>query len=297
MVSQFKLQLRFSSDSIRLDSTWAGLSNFRWSGASPDYTFLCEDWFWNVPEYRDFIYSYIRSYSPFNKYIGCGSFTGIQKPFNPTLDEYYLAQVYFGDIDIRDWFITKSIIFGFEHHSFTDVENVYQQFINTCTTPYLKDTLQKYYTASKRFKPGNSVPEFSLKNDKGKMVSLNDFKGKVVYIDFWGVNCSPCIYDIKNHVPALHKKYKDKDVVFINICVDAEEKEWKKALAKYQLDGINVIAEGWTTNPVCKAYNVNGIPHYILMDKNGKIANNNAPRANELLNAEPDKNQIDLLLK
>jgi peroxiredoxin len=265
---------------------------------SSDYTLLNDNWFWNIPEYRDFIYDYVRFYKPFRQSLHqSGLPPSANKLFNPTLDYYYLAQVYFDDIGIRDWFITKSIFFGFEHHSFTDVENVYQQFINTCTTPYLKDTLQKYYTAIQRLKPGNPAPEFSLKNDKGKIVSLNDFKGKVVYIDFWGVHCSPCIYDIKNHVPALHKKYKDKDVVFINICVDAEEKEWKKALAKYRLDGINLIAEGWSNNPVCKAYNVNSIPHYILIDKNGNIANNNAPHAFELSNAEPDKNQVDLLLK
>jgi peroxiredoxin len=300
MVPQFKLELAFHSDSIRLDSTWAGLSHFSFSGASPDYTYLCEDWFWNVPEYRDFLYDYVQnvqSYAPFNKFRGCGSSAGAQKPFNPTLDNYYLAQSCFVYTGIKDWYLTKSIMNYFGYYSFTDVENVYQQFMNTSTNPYLKDTLQKYYTAIKRLKPGNPASEFSLKNDKGKMVSLNDFKGKVIYIDFWGVHCAPCIHDIKNYVPALHKKYKDKEVVFINICVDAEEHEWKKALAKYQLDGVNLIAEGWTNNPVCKAYNVSGIPHYILVDENGKIANNNAPRANELLNVESGKNEIDLLLK
>jgi thiol-disulfide isomerase/thioredoxin len=137
---------------------------------------------------------------------------------------------------------------------------------------------------------------FTLKNDKGQSVSLSDFKGKVVYIDFWGVGCGPCIYDIKNHVPKLHEHYKNKDVVFLNICVDSKDKEWKEALEKHKLDGVNMIAEGWTNHPVCKAYNVSGIPHYILIDKNGKMVNNNAPAAYEF-NLTSGKNEIDLLLK
>jgi peroxiredoxin len=287
LLPQYKLKL--SLDSTRTYPYFVDVSDL-----SNDYTLLNEDWFWNVSEYRDFVYNYVRFYKPFNQYRG--SSTAVQKPFNPTLDEYYLGQSYFLYTGIKDWFITKSIMDGFGHYSFRDVEKVYQQYINTCTIPYLKDTLQKYYTAIKRLKPGNPAPGFSLKNDKEEMVSVNDFKGKVVYIDFWGVGCGPCIYDIKNHVPDLHKKYKGKDVVFINICVDAKEKEWKEALSKYQLDGINLIAEGWSNNLVCKAYNVSGIPHYLLIDKNGKIANNNAPRAYEL-NAMLDINPIDVLLK
>jgi peroxiredoxin len=259
-----------------------------------DYTMLNENWFWNVPEYRDFIYDYIRFTRPFYSFAPFRNNPG--KPFNPTLDEYYLAQANFYYPNIRDWFITKSIMFGFEHYNFTDVENVYKQAANTVASSFLKDTLLKFYTAIKRLKPGNPAPGFSLKNDQGKLVSLSDFKGKVLFIDFWGVGCGPCIYDIKKHVPQLHEHYKGRDVVFISICVDSKENEWKEALTQYKLDGVNLIAEGWGDHPVCKAYNIDGIPHYVLIDKTGKISDNNAPRASDL-DLGSGKNAIDLLLK
>ena len=160
----------------------------------------------------------------------------------------------------------------------------------------MKDTLQNHYNAIKRLKPGNTAPAFTLKNERGQPVSLSDFKGKVVYIDFWGVFCGPCIYDIKNHVPRLHEFYQNKDVIFINICVDVKEKQWKDALVKYKLDGINLIAEGWTSHPVCQAYHISSIPHYILVDKEGKIANNNA-RGPAGYDLKSGKNAIDILLK
>lgn len=287
LIPQFQLTLNLDSS-----KSYPGF-DLRNRGFS--YTLLNEDWFWNVPEYRMFLFDYVRFPKPL--FDGWRSLTSaVQKSFNPTLDEYYTAQANINLLNVKDWFITQSIMFGFEHYSFSDVEKVYKQFIPDCSNVYLKDTLQKYYTAIKRLRPGSFAPGFTLKNDKGQNLSLSDFKGKVVYIDFWGVDCGPCIYDIEKHVPSLHKKYKNKEVVFINICVDAKESEWKDALAKYKLDGINLIAEGWTNHPVCKAYNISGIPHYVLVDKTGRISNNNAPRAYELNTASGD-NGIDVLLR
>lgn len=292
LIPKYRLDLNLDTARTYASFEMSGISSYKQLNLS--YKQLNESWFVNVPEYRAFIYDYIRFYKPFNSYQGISPQN--KKEFNPTLDEYHLAQSNIFYLNIKDWFITKSIMDGFKFYSFTDVEKVYQLFIDSCKTPYLKDTLQKYYTAFKRLKPGNSAPDFSLKNEKGQVVSLSDFKGKVVYIDFWGVGCGPCIYDIKNSIPGLHKKYKNKEIVFINICVDSKEKEWKAALAKYQLQGVNLIAEGWSNNPVCKAYYVSSIPHYILVDKSGKISNNNAPRAYEL-NRNSGENEIDLLSK
>lgn len=258
------------------------------------YGILDEFWFRDVPEYRDFLFNYIRFQKPFNSWISIPP--SKQRGFDPTYDDYHTALGTIKVNSIRDWFIMRSIIFGFGHYDFTPVEKVYEEALPSITDPWMKETLQNHYTAIKRLKPGSPAPPFTLKNENGQQISLSDFKGKVVYIDFWGVFCGPCIYDIKNHVPPLHEFYKNKDIVFINICVDVKEKQWKEALVKYKLDGINLIAEGWTDHPVCKAYNISSIPHYILIDKEGKIVNNNA-RGPSGYDLKSGKNLIENLLK
>ncbi|HRG25261.1 MAG TPA: TlpA disulfide reductase family protein [Chitinophagaceae bacterium] len=258
------------------------------------YGMLNEFWFRDIPEYRDFLFNYVRFQKPFNSWHAIPPAKA--RDFNPTYDDYHTALGAIQIGSIRDWFIMQSIIFGFGHYDFTDVEKIYGEALPVITDPWMKETLQNHYTAIKQLKPGNPAPAFTLKNEKGQMVSLSDFKGKVVYIDFWGVFCGPCIYDIKNHIPQLHDYYKDKEVVFINICVDAKEKQWKDALEKYKLDGINLIAEGWTDHPVCQAYNISSIPHYILIDKEGTIVNNNARRPSGI-DLKSGKNVIDNLLK
>ena len=260
----------------------------------PDYTQLNEDWFWNIAEYRNFIFNYARFYKPFTSFSPAVNST--KKTFNPVYDEYHLALANLSITSIQEWFITRSIMFGFERYDFGETEKVYDQVIGTLTTPFLKDTLQKYYTAVNRLRPGSPAPDFVLKNEKGQTVSLKDFKGKVVYIDFWGVGCGPCISAIKNYVPKFHDFYKDKNIVFVNICVDAKETQWKAALKKYNLGGVNLIAEGWTSHPACQSYNVSALPHYILIDQDGKIANNNA-RDPGSYNLKDDKNEINILLK
>lgn len=226
--------------------------------------------------YREFIFDYVRFANPISSWSPMNNNTKILNS-SYSWQDYYIGLINFHITEIRDWFITKSIMFSFAHYSFDETSAVYKDFITKVETPYYADTLKKFYANVQRLKPGSPAPAFKLKNEAGQMVSLTSFKGKTLYIDFWGVGCGPCIYDIKNNVPALHEKYKDKNIVFINICVDSDEKGWKAKLKELNLHGVNLIAEGWVKNPMVAAYGVNGIPHYYLVDPAGKIADNNSP--------------------
>ena len=251
------------------------------------------DWFFKVSDvYRRFIFDYVR----FNFAFNTSTFSGdsqlgqeATQPWAPAIKDYYLGMAAFRITAMRDWFITKSVINDFSHYSFNDAIWVYKTYLPQIKTAYYADTLKKYYAQIQSLKPGGPAPIFKLKDENGKNVSLNDFRGKNVYIDFWGVGCGPCIYDIKNNVPKLHEKYKDKDVVFINICVDANEAEWKENLKKLNLHGVNLLAEGWIKSPVCKAYNVNAIPHYYLVNKFGQIVDNNSKNPGMGIDADIDK--------
>ncbi|MDB5150854.1 MAG: Redoxin [Mucilaginibacter sp.] len=246
----------------------------------------------NSNEYKDFLFNYIRFYKGLNGTRIEGSDWGNKMAsFAPAWDEYYLGMANFRLIELRDWFMTKAIEMDFGSYAFEDAESIYKDFITKVKTPRYADSLKQFYTAIQQLKPGNPAPEFSLKNDKGEVVSLKSLRGKVVYIDFWGVGCGPCIYEIKNTTATLHERYKDKKVVFLNVCVDSDEKTWKSNLASLNVPGINLIAEGWARNPVCQKYNVTGIPHYITIGADGNIVNNNSPRPSEAqtLIAELDK--------
>ncbi len=281
------------------DSSTANAINDRKKNAqmhgwlSINYKYLDEDKFFQSEAYRDFIFDLVRFYIPFIEYSVS---TQREREDNFTLNDCHLGAAFLYSVPvIKDWYLAKAIMFGFGHYSFKGSEEAYQKFFPEIQTPMFRDTLQQFYLNIQRLKPGTIAPAFTLKDVNSKEVSLSDFKGKVVYIDFWGVGCGPCIYDIKNYAAKLHEKYMEKDVAFVNICVDADQKEWKENVKKLNLDGINLLAEGWTNHPVCGAYNVNGVPHYVLIDKDGKMVDNNADGPGMLLGRE--NNQLDKLLK
>jgi peroxiredoxin len=257
------------------------------------FTTVDENLFYQSEAYRDFIFDQVRFYKPFTGYSTMG--TTINES-NYTLNDCYSGAASLSAAPVvLDWYLAKAIMFGFEEYSFEGSKAAYEAFFPIMKTVPFRDTLERFYSNIQRLKPGKPAPAFTLRDTAGKNVSLADFKGKLVYIDFWGVYCGPCRYDIEHYASKLHERYKGKEVVFLNVCVDVKETEWKKAIEKLKLEGINVLAEGWTTNDVCKDFNVNGIPHYVLIDKSGNIVNNNAERPGGLLGTK--ENALDALLK
>ncbi len=253
-------------------------------------------WFNESSIYRDFIYNYVR----FSRAMKAVVVTGSEEENktkkasdedNFALTEYNLGMLNLKLIQTRDWYATRVLIDGFDAYPFSQTNNAYQEALGKIKTPYYADTLKKVYERIKQLSPGMPAPNFTLKDENGRTVSLSEFKGKNVLLDFWGVSCPPCLYDIKNHMPALHERYKNKNLVVLTVCIDTDQPDWKNNLKKLNLPGTNLLAPGGIKNAMVKAYNVDAIPHYFIIDTQGNIVNNSAPRPLEgnLLYAELDK--------
>ena len=140
---------------------------------------------------------------------------------------------------------------------------------------------------------GKASPKFNdYENYSGGSTSLDDLKGKYVYIDLWATWCGPC----KAEIPALkrlEKAYHGKNIAFVSISLDnpnAYEK-WKAMVKAKELTGIQLYAKG--DHKFAKDFNVSTIPRFILIDPNGVVVNDNAPRpSNEQLINIFDKLEI-----
>ena len=256
------------------------------------FPWYSEDHFVHVPDFRDFYLAITRKANP---YMGTRKVDGGTMQTNMPMMWYHQVRASQGSDIMQDCLMAQELTRYLRQTSFDYVEEAYERFMAEGKTPLFKSATEELYASMQKIYPGQMAPDFTLKDEHGNDVSLSDFRGKVVYIDFWGVYCGPCIYDIENFLPQVHQYYEDKDVVFINICVDTNEEKWKSGLEKYNVHGINLIAEGWTRHPVCQDYNVKGIPNYMLINRDGTIANNN-PQRPGMLARTLGENEIDKAL-
>ena len=125
--------------------------------------------------------------------------------------------------------------------------------------------------------------DFDLKVSDPKNPSLADLKGKYIYIDVWATWCGPC----RGELPALkelEEKYAGKDIHFVSLSCDKNKKAWENMVTKDQLKGIQLHMG--TDRTFMDAYLINGIPRFILLDRDGKIISANMTRPSDPKTAE-----------
>lgn len=122
---------------------------------------------------------------------------------------------------------------------------------------------------------GKPAPKFTLTSNTGQSFNLDDFKGKVIYLDLWASWCVPC----RNETPALktlYAKYKnDPRVAIISIAVSDGVNEWKKAIKEDKPEWLQLLDK---EGVVSKNYAAYEIPKFILINKQGNIVSFDAPR-------------------
>ncbi len=179
--------------------------------------------------------------------------------------------------------------------SLEEINGLKEQF-----KPYisnLKDLHYKRYLNAKfaervaelmRTQVGKPAPKFVLESNLGKTYRLEDFKGKVVYLDLWASWCSPCRAETPGF-KILYNKFKNNNqIAFISIAVSDGYNAWKKALEEDKPDWIQLIDKN---NIVANSYVLDNIPKFILIDKKGNIVNFNAPRPSSGMEIETLLNQ------
>lgn len=134
-----------------------------------------------------------------------------------------------------------------------------------------KNQIRDYKSYTKQ---GDDAPEDIFYDPNGKSITLSDFKGKYIFIDFWA---SWCVYCIKE-MPMLEKIKNDlssEEIIFIGLSMDENPENWKKAMEKHNISGYQYIV---SNQALADKLQINALPRYMLYDKEGKLLNANAPR-------------------
>ena len=216
----------------------------------------------------------------------------LNKNFNKNSDADYILQ-YVKTIkkEIKNDKIKEELIYNYgkQNLNYTNkLDSVYNLIKYSLTKEKYLKTIKEKYEKLKRIEKGAVSPTFELKDINGNIVSLRQLKGKLVYIDIWATWCMPCIKEIPS-LKKLEKHFKGKDIQFVSICKSDTKKRWKEMVEQKKLGGIQLFAED-NNLQFFKDYSVEGIPRFILIDKEGKIIDANAKRpSNEQLYKEIEK--------
>lgn len=201
---------------------------------------------------------------------------------------YTTPKLYFPKaIEISEKLISDKTLFNYQL-------NILSEMLDTDTPTKFKDSLvsdylkkcpyneynsaltrnyKKYIIASNESLPKDALKSvFETLEGKEKFFSevLNKNKNKVIYIDVWASWCGPCKIEMPSSI-ALKNKFKNDDVVFIYLSIDSKKELWEKAILNWGIKGEHYLIKNGLNSSFSKHFNIQGVPHYLLIDKDGKI--------------------------
>ena len=115
---------------------------------------------------------------------------------------------------------------------------------------------------------GQMAPDFTIKNQNGHPVKLSDYRGKVVFLNFWATWCGPCVEEAAD-VEKLNNTFKERKFQMLTVSVDTDWKPVNEFYAKHNLtvpvylDPGQQVARG--------LYKITGVPETFLIDANGHV--------------------------
>ncbi len=133
---------------------------------------------------------------------------------------------------------------------------------------------------------GDSFIDLTLQTPEGKRVALSQYvgKGRYILLDFWASWSAPCREQMP-YLQQLYERYGNKRFSIVGISFDTDPKVWKEYIDENQIEWPQLSdLKGWDS-PAITQYAIQGIPHLILIDPNGKIAANN-----------PDEEELNLII-
>ncbi|WP_415542602.1 TlpA family protein disulfide reductase [Empedobacter stercoris] len=137
------------------------------------------------------------------------------------------------------------------------------------------------------------APDFSLADINGKRFDLSDFKGKYVYIDIWATWCGPCKVQIP-FMKELEKQFREAPIHFVSISLDKEEDKpiWEKMVRENQMSGVQLFAG--RENNFGYDYQIQYIPTFLILDKEGNIMIDSAPAPMDYQTGEINQQLVDI---
>lgn len=112
------------------------------------------------------------------------------------------------------------------------------------------------------------APDFTLTDLHGNKVSLSNYRGKVVILNFWSTTCGPCLAEIPSLIN-LQREFKGQGVVVLGIALDSSEEPVQESVAKLRIEYTNLMDSN--KDVYFDSYGLFGQPISIIVDRKGVV--------------------------
>ena len=206
------------------------------------------------------------------------------------LSSYFVAGLTSGDLKTLELYnedllemqkksIVTTLKRGISFYNMDKLDLYYQTYVKLAANDKGINRIKEKYDRIKNLKKGSPSPSFNYPDSSGKNISLESLKGKLVYVDVWATWCGPCKAQIP-FLKQLEEKYREEDIAFVSLSIDQLKNisQWKDMIVDKKLEGIQIIADKAWRSKFVTDYVIEGIPRFILIDKDGNLMDPMAPR-------------------
>jgi len=155
----------------------------------------------------------------------------------------------------------------------------FEKFVKMNSSDDLDRRRALRYVSEPSLARARMAPPFEVTTTDGQRVSLDDFKGKVVLLDFWATWCGPC-REALPHMKDIAKKFQGQPLVVLSVSLDDDEQKWKEFVAKNGMTWLQ-YRDGGFTGPISTLFEVRAIPHTFTIDADGVLQDEQIGDASE----------------
>lgn len=229
---------------------------------------------------RDFAHYYARTF---------GIYDSVKAAYGQDLSEYDIKRLAYEELNkkrlevlsrikSRDALAHAKMYLVAERIGEQDLETAspsYEAYMEEFSDyPEYTDFLSYFYNEIKSVSPGQPAIAFSLPDIDGSIHTMKDYRGKFVLLDFWAGWCQPCLEEF-SYMKDIYSNYSRDELEIIGISNEVDSLVWVQDIQRLELPWIQLYGGKGFNEETFKAYKGGGIPFYILVDPDGRIARYN----------------------
>jgi peroxiredoxin len=170
----------------------------------------------------------------------------------------------------RAYFQSEIICNGLKEEHYDEILPYYSTFLKENALDEYEQKITDLYEKKVAFTPGVAAPPFAGVDNTGVQVTDMDLRGSVVYLNFWASYCGTCLKKIE-YFNSRYAELHSRGIKIVNVSLDQSRDTWTSNVARFQMNGFNLLNGAENTSNFAKDFRVEAVPTYFILDKYGSF--------------------------